>query len=276
MMHSGDYPIEEAWIMRRLLLGLSSVLAAFSLVTGLRAQTTPTPGPESVYISNLRDNGPAPEIYGESWLNTERPLRLRDLAGQVVLLDMWTFDCINCIHIVPSLRDWHERYADQGLVIIGNHFPEFQYEHDFGNLRAAMERLEIPYAVTQDNAGLTWDAYGNRYWPTIYLIDKRGHLRYQHIGEGGYDRTEAAIEDLLAETYTPDATPVPSTPLPYLTPTSELNVRAEATTESAIIGGIRVGEVFVIRGALEGWYRIAYNDGEGYVSAAYVTVTEPT
>ena len=90
--------------------------------------------------------------------------------------------------MIPSLKDWHEQYADQGLVIIGNHYPEFHYEADLDNLKAGCRAdLDIPYAVAQDNDGATWQAYKNHYWPTMYLIDKNGHLRYVHIGEGAYD-----------------------------------------------------------------------------------------
>ncbi|MEW5869460.1 MAG: redoxin domain-containing protein [Chloroflexota bacterium] len=101
--------------------------------------------------------------------------------------------------MIPSVREWHQKYASQGLVVIGNHFPEFSYERDLENLQAALQRLDIPYAVAQDNDGETWRAYNNRYWPTLYLIDKQGRIRYQHIGEGGYQETEAAIQALLAE-----------------------------------------------------------------------------
>jgi hypothetical protein len=97
------------------------------------------------------------------------------------------------------LRGWHQKYSDQGLVIIGNHYPEFSYEADLENLKGAIQDLQIPYAVAQDNEGKTWRAYHNRYWPTLYLIDKRGHIRYLHIGEGRYPETEAAIQALLAE-----------------------------------------------------------------------------
>lgn len=99
------------------------------------------------------------------------------------------------------MREWHITYSDQGLVVIGNHYPEFSYEEDLDNLKNAIERFEIEYAVAQDNDRATWSAYNNRYWPTLYLIDKQGHLRYTHIGEGAYDETEAAIQALLAESY---------------------------------------------------------------------------
>lgn len=101
--------------------------------------------------------------------------------------------------MIPSLKEWYNKYADQGLIIIGNHFPEFDYEADLENLTKAVERNEIRYAVTQDNNGATWRAYNNHYWPTLYLIDKQGHIRYVHIGEGAYAETESAIQALLSE-----------------------------------------------------------------------------
>ena len=101
--------------------------------------------------------------------------------------------------MIPSLRGWHDKYKSDGLVVIGNHYPEFGYEKELDNLKKAIVDLNVPYAVAQDNAGKTWRAYNNRYWPTMYLIDKTGHIRYVHIGEGRYDETEAAIQALLAE-----------------------------------------------------------------------------
>jgi len=99
------------------------------------------------------------------------------------------------------LREWHYKYKDKGLVIIGNHYPEFSYEADLDNLKQAIIDLDIPYAVAQDNDRKTWRAYKNHYWPTLYLIDKRGHIRYVHVGEGAYEVTEAALQELLAQTY---------------------------------------------------------------------------
>ena len=103
--------------------------------------------------------------------------------------------------MIPSLREWHDKYQEQGLVVIGNHYPEFDHERDLGNLAQAVERLEIPYPVSQDNYGSTWRAYQSHYWPTMFLIDKWGRMRYTHIGEGAYAQTEAAIQALLAEPY---------------------------------------------------------------------------
>ena len=103
--------------------------------------------------------------------------------------------------MIPSLKEWDKKYREQGLVIIGNHYPEFDHEASLTNLKAKVLEYGIEYAVTQDNDGATWQAYDNIYWPTLYLIDKQGHIRYIHIGEGKYEETEAAIQTLLAETY---------------------------------------------------------------------------
>ena len=166
----------------------------------------PTGAPTAAATPDLApypNYGPAAEIRNEVWLNTDdnQPLTLADLRGQVVLLEFWTFDCINCIHVLPHIRTWYDTYGDQGLTVIGVHYPEFDYERNYDNLVAALGRLDVRYPVAQDNDGITWRAYGQRYWPTLYLIDKRGNIRYQRIGEGGYDDTEEAITLLLAETY---------------------------------------------------------------------------
>jgi hypothetical protein len=103
--------------------------------------------------------------------------------------------------VIPSLREWHYEYQDEGLVVIGNHYPEFNHERDLENLKEALIRLDVPYPVAQDNDRATWGAYKNRYWPTLYLIDKWGNIRYKHIGEGRYEETETAIQILLNENY---------------------------------------------------------------------------
>jgi len=174
---------------------IALILAGCAAAVPLDNKEVPLPMKES----SLKDLGPAPELTNSVWLNADQPLRLSDLRGKVVLLDMWTLGCINCQHVLPSLNGWHEKYSNEGLVIIGNHYPEFSYEEDLDNLKDAVSRFEIEYAVAQDNDGETWRAYSNRYWPTMYLIDKNGHIRYVHIGEGAYAKTESAIQELLTE-----------------------------------------------------------------------------
>jgi thiol-disulfide isomerase/thioredoxin len=172
------------------------LLLLFAFV--LASCASPNMGVQDMSSGNT-DLGPAHELAGDVWINTPGPLRLADLRGKVVLLDMWTFECINCRDVIPSLRGWYEKYGSQGLVVIGNHYPEYQEERDLNNLKKAVVDLNVPYPVVQDNDGVNWSAYKTLYWPTLYLIDKRGHLRFIHIGEGDYDNIEANIQALLAE-----------------------------------------------------------------------------
>ena len=141
----------------------------------------------------------APEIVGiESWINSE-PLTLERLRGQVVLIDFWTYTCVNCIRTLPFLKEWHDKYSDNGLVIIGVHSPEFEFEKVRQNVVDAMEADGIEWAVAQDNDFRTWRAFKNNFWPAKYLIDKDGYIRYSHFGEGEYVETEEQIRALLGE-----------------------------------------------------------------------------
>ncbi len=133
------------------------------------------------------------------FINTE-PLQLRDLVGkQVILVDFWTYSCINCQRTLPYLNAWHEKYAPEGLTIVGVHTPEFAFEQKKENVQAAVEKYAIKYPVVLDNQYATWQAYGNRYWPRKYLIDIDGDIVYDHIGEGAYAETERKIQELLKE-----------------------------------------------------------------------------
>ncbi len=131
--------------------------------------------------------------------NNSEQLRLEDLRGKVVLVNIWTYSCINCIRTLPYLNDWHEKYEDKGLVIVGIHTPEFEFEKDINNVRSAVAGFGIKYPVLQDNDKGTWNAYENRYWPRKYVIDTEGYIRYDHVGEGAYEETEKVIQYLLAE-----------------------------------------------------------------------------
>jgi cytochrome c biogenesis protein CcdA/thiol-disulfide isomerase/thioredoxin len=144
----------------------------------------------------------APELTGtQRWFNTPggRPLSLGGLRGHVVLVDFWTYSCINCLRTLPYLEAWDRRYRADGLTIIGVHTPEFAFEKDASNVQAAIAREGIRYPVVQDNDRATWDAYGNEYWPAEYLIDARGRIRYADFGEGGYGKKEQVIRALLAD-----------------------------------------------------------------------------
>ena len=173
----------------------------FGLIALMLFGCTPQTDSAMSKLTSLPDLGPAPELTNDTWLNVDAPLRLANLRGKVVIVEMWTFDCINCQHVMPALKEWHSQYKEAGLVIIGNHFPEFSYERDLENLKTAVVQNDIQYAVAQDNNGATWQAYKNIYWPALYLIDKQGRIRYIHIGEGNYKEIEQNIQALLAETY---------------------------------------------------------------------------
>ena len=141
----------------------------------------------------------APELTKITGFINSKPITLADLRGKVVLVDFWTYSCINCIRTIPYLNAWYEKYADKGLEIVGVHTPEFEFEKDYNNVQAAVEKFHIRYPVAQDNEKQTWNAYDNRYWPRKYLIDADGYISYDHIGEGGYAETEKVIQSLLAE-----------------------------------------------------------------------------
>jgi cytochrome c biogenesis protein CcdA/thiol-disulfide isomerase/thioredoxin len=149
--------------------------------------------------SKLKVLGTAPDFAGDGrWFNSS-PLTLKVLRGRVVLVDFWTYTCINCLRTLPHVRAWDARYRAAGLTIVGVHTPEFDFEHDSGNVADAIKRSKLRYPVVQDNDYATWNAWGNQYWPAKYLIDARGRVRYVHFGEGDYDKTEQAIRTLLAQ-----------------------------------------------------------------------------
>lgn len=143
---------------------------------------------------------PAPDFTGIThWLNTPKPIHIQNLRGHVVLVDFWTYTCINCIRTLPFVTSWYDKYKDQGFVVIGVHTPEFQFEHDTNNVESAIKQFKIYYPVAQDNNYATWNAYNNEYWPAEYLIDAQGNVRRTDFGEGNYGQSEMAIQALLRE-----------------------------------------------------------------------------
>ena len=164
---------------------------------------TPTPEPTQPAASLLPSgSGPdrrAPELAGlDGWLNSE-PFTLEDKRGQIVLIDFWTYTCVNCVRTLPYIKEWHDKYADKGLVILGVHAPEFEFEKIPENVAMARDDHGLEYPIAQDNDMQTWRAFENQYWPAKYLIDKDGAIRYTHFGEGAYVETEEQIRDLLSE-----------------------------------------------------------------------------
>jgi cytochrome c biogenesis protein CcdA/thiol-disulfide isomerase/thioredoxin len=170
----------------------------------------------------LRDAGVAPPLHPDGvWINS-KPLTLAQLRGKVVLIDFWTYSCINCLRTLPHLEAWDSTYRSKGLVIIGVHTPEFAFEHVASNVRAAVKRLGIHYPVVQDNRYKTWDNYANQYWPAEYLIDRAGHIVHTHFGEGEYDTTESLIRELLDDTGPQARRLADMTPTEAMTPESYL------------------------------------------------------
>ena len=185
--------------------------------------------------------GLAPDFTAtQSWFNTEggEALTMEGLRGQVVLIDFWTYTCINCIRTLPYLRAWDEEYRDQGLTIVGVHSPEFAFEKDAGNVADAIEQNGLEYPVVQDNELGTFSAFGNQYWPAKYLIDAEGQVRFVHFGEGEYDLTESAIRTLLTEAGA-----------------GELGAGARASVETAS-AGVTTPETYLGALRAEGWVNL--------------------
>jgi len=181
------------WILGLVaVVGLSLIMISIGSLSSQQAQQTD---------SGLPDRGPGPELKNTVWLNTERPIHLADLRGQVVLLDFWTINCINCEHTIPYLKDLYARLNGQGVQIIGIHFPEFADETDPSTVRQYMQQWGIQYPVAIDNDAVTWNAYEMHAWPAFEVIDKNGERRLRWIGEGGDKTLEATIQALLAEPY---------------------------------------------------------------------------
>ncbi|MGO7545051.1 cytochrome c biogenesis protein DipZ [Rhizobium leguminosarum] len=185
------------------------------------------------FRSDLPVEGHAPSLDGAvEWLNSQ-PLTTEQLHGKVVLVDFWTYSCINCIRTIPYVRAWAEKYADQGLVVIGVHAPEFAFEKKIDNVKKAIGGFQIGYPVAIDNDYSIWRAFENSYWPAAYLIDAKGQIRYHHFGEGNYDRTEQAIQDLLREAGSQTTASAPVAP------------DARGVEAGPDLGNIRSGETYL-------------------------------
>ncbi len=187
--------------------------------------------------------GTAPEFTGiTKWLNGAAVSIKGQIAQhKVTLVDFWTYTCINCLRTTPYLKAWESRYADKGLTIVGVHAPEFGFEKRTGNVEAAIRRLGLRYPVAQDNDMATWDAWGNQYWPSKYLIDAQGRVRYAHFGEGGYGTTEKAIRSLLSEAGRGGLATDVAKPAGTLAPTARVTAETYLGTERAM--GFRVAPV---------------------------------
>jgi len=142
-----------------------------------------------------------PIISGDTWFNTPHPITPEDLNGRVVLVDFWTYSCVNCLRTIPYLRTWWERYKDLPFFIIGVHTPEFEFEKDPANVERALKELGVEWPVVLDNDYVNWNNFANHYWPAKYLLDQNGYIVYEHFGEGGYGETEAKIQEYLRKNF---------------------------------------------------------------------------
>ncbi len=186
----------------------------------LKGNMPKTTTPDSSGLFN--QNFPAPDFVGiTKWLNIDKQLSISDLKGKVVLVDFWTYTCINCIRTLPHVTSWYEKYKDKGFIVIGVHTPEFAFEHETQNVLNAIQMYNIHYPVAQDNNYATWNNYSNQYWPAEYLIDAQGNIRRTHFGEGEYDQTEMAIQALLKEAGKQVNTSIDT--MPDTTPTTRLS-----------------------------------------------------
>lgn len=179
--------------MPRLLIATTLVVVLGAFIVSHGGPTVPSPS--STVVS---ENELASLTSATGWLNTP-PLTAAQLRGKVVLVQVWTFSCINWLRTLPYTRAWNEKYRDQGLVVIGVHDPEFGFEHNLENVRRAAQAMGISYPIAIDNNFAIWRAFKNNYWPALFLVDAQGRVRHQHFGEGDYERAERFIQQLLAE-----------------------------------------------------------------------------
>jgi len=179
--------------------GNSAMMGANSAMMAANPAMMMAANPASNANAVLPVEGQAPPLDGVTqWLNAP-PLTMELLKGKVVLIDFWTYSCINCLRAIPYVRAWAEKYKDQGLVVIGVHTPEFAFERNLDNVKRAIAKQQIPYPIAVDNSYAVWRAYQNQYWPAHYFIDAQGRIRYHHFGEGDYEQSERVIQQLLAE-----------------------------------------------------------------------------
>jgi thiol-disulfide isomerase/thioredoxin len=184
---------------RNMLIGIVAgvlIVGALSYTTGLTKLIRSSFGGSVEYKGS--ESVTAPEFAAGEWINSE-PLKVSELRGRVVLIEFWTFGCINCRNTLPFIKSWHDRYQDKGLTVVGVHSPEFDEERDVEKVRSEVASLGVHYPVVTDNDYQTWNAYNVEAWPTAFLLDKQGRIRWKHVGEGDYAEAERMIQQLLAE-----------------------------------------------------------------------------
>jgi len=178
-------------------LATSAAILALSLAGAATAFSGDTARPAETPSVVATAHAAAPDFVGlGNWFNSA-PLKLADLRGKVVLVNFWTYGCVNCVNTLPHVTGLYAKYKDRGLVVVGIHTPEFPFERSASNVQAALKRHGITYPVAQDNDSRTWNAYRNRYWPAQYIVDQNGKIVFQHDGEGQYEQIERTVAGLL-------------------------------------------------------------------------------
>ena len=214
----------------RIALGaLAAAIAAVVVLTVLHPASPPAASSSSGSVFPAAERPAAPDFTGISgWINTT-PLSMAQLRGHVVLIDFWTFSCVNCVRTIPHLHQLVDEYRRDGFVLVGVHSPEFDFEKPLSNVRAAVQRLGVTWPVAVDPSMATWNAYNNQYWPAEYLIDQQGRIAYTSFGEGDYDATSSAVATLLSvhQAAAPSATAVPGDITPELYAGSERGMLAD-------------------------------------------------
>ena len=184
------------------LIAVSALVAALgvggAVIPGLCTESNTPAQPVAMAATMVAEQiQTAPEFVGiNKWFNSP-PLKLADLRGKVVLVDFWTYGCVNCVNTLPHVTQLYSKYRDRGLVVVGVHTPEFPFEHSASNVQSALKRHGILYPVAQDNDSQTWNAYRNQYWPAQYIIDQNGKIVFQHAGEGQYEEIDRTVARLL-------------------------------------------------------------------------------
>ena len=196
-------PLSASFRRSRRVFGGCAIVAIIVIAAGWRSHSQrahhPTPMHSlSAAAEPILDNTFPGFPGGTQWINSG-PLSVESLRGKVVLIDFWTFGCYNCLNALPHVKELEAKYRDRGLVVVGVHTPEFPYEKDAENVRAAVKRLGVIYPVVMDNDYHIWNAFRNQYWPAAYYVDRKGQIRSQYFGEGNYDGQERIVQQLLAE-----------------------------------------------------------------------------
>jgi thiol-disulfide isomerase/thioredoxin len=205
---------------RRIYLVIAGIVAVVAVASVLiAAGSNPSAISGHVNVSNLPDDGLAPPLDAKAWINTP-PLTAADLRGKVVLYDIWTYSCINCVRTFPYIRAWYDRYRSDGLVVVGVHSPEFDFEKVHNNVAEAVKHLDVTWPVALDDDMKIWNEFNNLYWPADYVADRTGHLRYSHFGEGDYTNTENVLRSLLG--------------VPATSPRATLRGRTETAAKGAL------------------------------------------